>query len=375
MFLLIKLNRRTVLLLSIFLLIFLGLGVYLRFLSKEDAVMVIDDEVKDILAQDIQNIFNIRNKALLERNKDTLKSLYNIEGRTGRWAYEHSLRKMEYLEEWGAKQGAEFKDINSQVLLRYAKEKGDGYSTTLLVSTEYRYAYEDSPEKYNSFRIGAYHAFDIIPKDDKWVISKEWYLDPTDDSLELDQSKVEEVKQIILSGETKDLSNLNKRRLKAVEYADKYCGTASLPKYGFKYNPNYRNFNSQGGNCANFASQILYEGAGFRKNRTWNYERGKGSKAWLNAHGFNQYMTYSGRASMIAHGTYEQVLKSSYKLLPGDYVAYEKKGKVEHISVVTGVDSKGYALVNCHNSDRYRVPWDIGWNKKGIKFRLVRVHY
>ncbi len=36
-------------------------------------------------------------------------------------------------------------------------------------------------------------------------------------------------------------------------------------------------------------------------------------------------MIYSGRASVIAHGDYEKVYKASYKLLPGDFVAYEKK--------------------------------------------------
>ncbi|NLV63999.1 MAG: amidase domain-containing protein, partial [Clostridiaceae bacterium] len=79
--------------------------------------------------------------------------------------------------------------------------------------------------------------------------------------------------------------------------------------------------------------------------------------------------------SLIVHGTYDKVLKLSYKLLPGDIVGYEKKGKVVHISVVTGADSRGYSLVNCHNTDRFKVPWDLGWSDKGIKFWLIRVNY
>ena len=86
-------------------------------------------------------------------------------------------------------------------------------------------------------------------------------------------------------------------------------------------------------------------------------------------------MIYSGRATTIASGKYKDVLNASYKLLPGDYIAYERKGKVCHISVVTGADSKGYTLVNSHNTDRYRVPWDLGWSNSNIRFRLVRVHY
>jgi hypothetical protein len=86
-------------------------------------------------------------------------------------------------------------------------------------------------------------------------------------------------------------------------------------------------------------------------------------------------MVNSGRASVVAYGTYDKVYKSAYKLEPGDFIAYEKKGDVTHISVVSGADSKGYTLVTCHNTDRNKVPWDLGWSNRGIKFWLVRVNY
>ena len=140
------------------------------------------------------------------------------------------------------------------------------------------------------------------------------------------------------------------------------------------YNKKYKNYNGLGGDCANFASQVLYEGGKFKKTGSWNYEK-DGSRAWVNAQGFKDYLIYSGRGSLIVHGTYDKVLKLSYKLLPGDIVGYEKKGKVIHVSVVTGADSRGYSLVNCHNTDRFKVPWDLGWSDKGIKFWLIRVNY
>lgn len=110
-------------------------------------------------------------------------------------------------------------------------------------------------------------------------------------------------------------------------------------------------------------------------NSSWNVDRKGASRAWVNADGFKDYMVYSGRASVISHGSYDKVYKASYKLLPGDFVAYEKKGDVIHISMVTGADSKGYTLVTCHNTDRRQVPWDLGWSNNNIKFWLVRVHY
>lgn len=375
MIILIRLKRLKVVLLAISFSIICGFGIHLWNLSTQTSAVLTDESSKEKLTLAVQEMFHLRNKALLEENVDILGNLYNKQVRNGLWAYEHEIKKLKYLQNWSDKQNVKFTKIDSQVIVRYVKKKGDKLSLSLLVSTEYQYKYEDAPQTSNSFRIGTYHTLDLMPHDEGWLITKEWYTDPFADSLYLDEEKNQQEKQLILSGESKDLSNLNERRVKAVEYADQYCGAASLPEYQFQYNPKYKNHNALGGDCANFASQILFEGGKFNKNSIWNYERGEGSKAWLNAHAFNNYMLYSGRASLIAHGGYNKVFKSSYKLLPGDYVAYEKKGKVTHISVVTGMDSKGYALVNSHNSDRYRVPWDLGWSNKGIKFWLVRVHY
>ncbi len=351
------------------------LCVYLWHQSTKNTSVFMDKEITNMLTEEIQLIFNLRNKALLEQDETILANLYNKDIRTGLWAYEHELKKMKYLHQWDSKQAVKFNKIDSHIIVRSIKEKGDGFALNLLVSTAYEYVYEDTPETSNNFRNGTYYSIDLMPNGDGWFITREWYTDPFADSLHVDDLKVEELQELILSGKPKDLSELNQRRIDALAYIDQYCGAASLPEYGFKYNPKYRDYNPEGGDCANFASQMLYEGGKFKKNKTWNYERGAGSRTWLNANAFNSYMIDSGRASVITHGSYESVLKSSYKLLPGDYIAYEKKGKVTHISIVSGEDSKGYILVNSHNSDRYRVPWDMGWNNKGIKFWLVRVHY
>ncbi|MDQ2086538.1 amidase domain-containing protein [Herbivorax sp. ANBcel31] len=322
----------------------------------------------------IEEIFLIRNKSFLENDLNTLESLYDKNTKLGTWAYEHQTIKMKYLHKWADKQGIVFNDIDTNVVIRHIKDIDSGYKYNFIGSTEYRYSYINELETENLFRIGTYHTLNLEKKDDKWLISKEWYTDPFADSLNLDNIKMDEFKDYVLESKPVDLSNLNSRRISAVEYADRYCGAAANEEYGYSYNKKYKDYNPLGGDCANFASQILYEGAGFEKNYTWRYEK-DGSKAWVNAQAFKDYMIYSGRGSLIAKGNYNQVFKASFKLLPGDFVAYEKKGKVTHISVVTGVDSKGYALVNCHNTDRYRVPWDLGWNNKGINFWLVRVNY
>lgn len=355
--------------------IFLSLSIFSCHKQTYVSVMSINEPGDNQLFSELKRIINLKNQALLSEDLDLLAILYNHDIQSGVWAYEHQLTRLEYLHNWSDKQGVEFIGMNSYIDIVNSKEKDDGFSLTLLVSTEYKYVYNDRPEIENDFRIGHYQYLDLMSYDNELVITKEWYEDPFADSLHLDEISNKNIKDTILSNKPKDLSHLNEKRVKAVDYADRYIGTASLPEYGFYYNPEYRNYNSLGGDCTNFASQVLHEGGGFTKNSTWNYEKGSGTKAWVNASAFNDYMLYSGRASKIAYGTYSEVLKNSYDLLPGDYIAYEKKGKVKHISIVTGIDSKGYVLVNSHNADRYRVPWDLGWSDEGIKFWLLRVQY
>lgn len=265
--------------------------------------------------------------------------------------------------------------INTEFVIKRVKKVGRGYSFYIVASNEYNYSYNDDPDTVNIFRIGTYHSLDLIPGKDgnSWIISREWYDDPF--SKIPDAEFPVEISEYITSMTLPDLSGLSARRIKAVEYADRYCGAASTAEYGYSYNKNYTDYNPLGGDCANFASQVLYEGGGFKKTTSWNYKNGKGNFNWLKAGGFKDYLLYSGRASLLASGNYSSVYKLAYKLLPGDIIAYAEKGKTTHVSVVTGLDSKGYPLVNCHNVDRYRVPWDIGWNGKNIKFYLLRVNY
>lgn len=325
--------------------------------------------------QSIQQIFKNRNKAIIDRDLNLIKSIYDMDTKYGTWAYEYEKKKMDYICNWEEKQGIKFSEINPQIVIKRIKGTENKFLVNLLCSTEYKYVYIDKPEETNTSRIGTYHSLQIANQNGTWVITKEWYKDPFGDSLSLDSIKTDSIKEYILSQTSRDLSNVSSRRLNAVEYANMYCGAASEEQYGFKYNKKYRDYNPQGGDCANFASQILFEGAKFKKNFMWNYDSRGATRSWLNADGFKNYMLSSGRASLIAYGNYEKVYKTSYKLLPGDFIAYERNGDINHISLVTGVDSRGYALVSCHNSDRNKVPWDLGWSDKGIKFWLVHVNY
>lgn len=361
-------KRKLILIFSIFLLIF---SVGYKIAHRAVFTFNNNSEIEDI----IKEIFINKSAALLQQDEESFDAIYDKNTKFGQWAFEHELKKMKYLVNWSEKQGVKFTSIKPTVVIRRLKGGNDKYSANLICSTEYKYYYLNSPEESNTFRIGTYHILTLNNKSGVWQISKEWYTDPFADSLNLDNIKADSIKEYILSQSARDFVGISERRINTVKYGDKYSGAANEEQYGFTYNKKYRDFNPQGGDCANFASQMLFEGGKFKKNRLWNYNATGGTKAWLNAQGFKDYWVGSGRASVVAHGNYDAVFKASYKLKPGDFVAYEKEGKITHISMVTGADSKGYTLVNCHNSDRHRVPWDLGWSNKNIKFWLVSVHF
>lgn len=371
-----------IIVMSLCLILFLGLGLVVSKLnsrgSEIEAIKIDeDDQMKQQYQLLLENLFDYRNKAILEQNEEILKELYDIEKRTGLWAYEHEVEKMKYLKNWSSKQGVTFNEIKTEVKIRKVKEKekeDDLYGIICNVATDYSYSYENEKDVKNIFRIGTEHYLNVKIKDNQYIITKEWYTDPFADSLNLENIKSDDIRSYILSQQKPDIQ-LTQEQEKAIDYAHRYCGVSTEDEYEFKFNKEYKNFNPDGGDCANFASQIMYESGRFKKNSIWNYDNRNGTKAWVNAQGFKNYILNSGRGSLISKGSYEETYKESYNLRPGDFVAYEKGGRITHVSTVTGVDSKGYPLVTCHNTDRLLVPWDLGWSNKAIRFHLIRVHY
>jgi hypothetical protein len=338
-------------------------------------VAAVNTFTNEEVASEVEQIFENRSKAIISQDLEYIQSIYDMNTKFGTWAFEYEEKKMKYIHNWEEKQGVKFIKITPKLKIRKIKGISNNFSINLQCISEYKYIYEDNPSAVNSSSIGTYHNIQLVNKDGVWIITKEWYKDPFGDSLNLENLKVSSIKEFILSKSLRDLSDIGQRRINAAEYAEKYSGAGSDESYGLMYNRKYRNYNSSGGDCANFASQILFEGGKFRKNLAWNYNITGATRAWLNADGFKGYMTNSGRASVIAYGNYDKVYKASYKLLPGDFVAYEKKGDITHISMVTGADSRGYSLVSCHNTDRNKVPWDLGWSDKKIKFWLIHVNF
>ena len=323
----------------------------------------------------IENIFLNRNSAILTGDSEGLKLFYDLDKRVGKWTYEKEVTKTQYFTNWCEKQCVSFTRINSIIKVCNVKElEKDVYNVVCYACTTLCYSYKDQPTVENLFKLGTCHYINLKDNGDRYIIIKEWYTDPLADSLDLENLNCDDIKAAILN-HTKPDYTPDERTQKAIDYAHEYCGISDNEEHLFKYNKDYKNFNPDGGDCANFASQIMYEGGGFKKNSTWSYCNKSATKAWVNAQAFKNYLINSGRGSYIAKGNYCETYKAAFNLRPGDIVAYEKKGRITHVSTVTGLDSKGYPLVTCHNTDRMLVPYDLGWSNSNIKFHLIDVHY
>ena len=71
----------------------------------------------------LEHLFDYRNKAILDQNEEILKELYDTNKKFGLWAYEHEVKKMKYIKSWSDKQGVDFKDIKTKVIVKKIKEK------------------------------------------------------------------------------------------------------------------------------------------------------------------------------------------------------------------------------------------------------------
>jgi hypothetical protein len=342
------------------------------------------------LKAEVERIYNARSAALVSGDVHSLKELFDTSQKYGRWGLEHEVRRVKYLANWSDERDITVTNIQSTVRIKKVYPQGKIIKMALEESYKFDYVYSDDEEKnaVNSFGVGIRHTASLIKKNDKWVIYNDWYTDCFEDAMQAYSGEIPEEPSYNNNIEGKNIivetTNLKRRfydRQKAVAYADKYCGAAWGSGNNFKYNKKYNDYNGIGGDCTNFASQVLgdKEGGGMPMVGGWT----PGSRAWANADGLKDFIVGSGRGSIIKAGTFKELTAPApnlpngavSKLQLGDLIAYEKgRGNIDHFGIVTGFDSRGYPLINSHTTDRYHVPWDLGWGDKKIRFFLIHIN-
>lgn len=353
----------------------------------------------------VEDIYNKRSSAFVTGDLLSLKQYFDTSQKYGVWALEHEAKRVKYLHDWSKERGMKFTNVQSTIRIKKIYPGTKLVKMALEESYKFDYIYpQDKDPVTNSFGVGIRHTLSLIKKDDKWMVYNDWYTDCFEDALQAYTGDIKgniepstpsnsTTERIEHKSMVQNSSQTHKKayydRDKAAAYADKYCGAAWGSSNNFKYNKKYMDFNGAGGDCTNFASQVLgdKEAGGIPMDYTWRCEysrwgNSQGTSAWVNADGLKNYLIYSGKGSVIKRGTFKELTAplpdfptgTVGKLQLADLVCYEKKGNIDHFGVVTSWDSHGYPLINSHTTDRYHVPWDLGWGDNKIRFFLIHIN-
>ena len=294
-------------------------------------------------------------------------------------AKDELLERAAYLKDWASARKIQWESVNAQVQVR-----GIHWASPTMVRiygadmARYQYRHLSKTHASGWFGLGIVHHWTFEEVQGRWYIASDKFIDPLNQNTRLPGSAVPAIIQI--PAERRQISPSPGAQA-AIRYAESYCGAAPGCGNRAVYHPDYEDFTHHGGDCSNFISQVLRAG-GFQENSrwSWNSQLG-GSDAWINATRLAQYLKSSGRGTVFAAGPLETLVgpdesgvEPLSRLRPGDLIGYFENGRVVHFAVVAGFDGEGYPLVISHSADRYRVPWDLGWDRSTL-YLLYHIHY
>ncbi len=380
---------------------FILIPLLINFTPKSVYAVEVNDATKENIQNEINLIFNDRCSMFLTGDLSSLPYYFDTSNKFGTWALEHEIKRIRYLRDWSNQRDIKFTNIESETQIKKVTPTSRGMRVRADEYYKFQYIYPNDAEPIiNNFGVSLIHSMELIKKGDRWIIYNDWYTDCFEDALKSYSGELNDKetpsdkpkytlpccpKEEFIQ---KDVPKGHYNRVKAVEYADKYCGIPWASGNPQKYNKKYKNFTGIGGNCTNYVSQCLgdTEGGGLKFDGTWyciynKYDGASGSSAWVNADALKNYLIYSGRGMIIKKGDFKAVTSPTNelscgavsKLQLGDLICYAKGSDIDHFAIVTGFDSHGYPLINSHTTDRYHVPWDLGWGDKNISFYLIHM--
>jgi hypothetical protein len=352
------------------------------------------------LLEELAQLFETRTYWLLDADMQACATFYDCTSRTGQWALQQEQRRISRVHGWAASRGIRLTGAEGHARVVAAGVSGDrGWASVCynLILT-YDYGQGPAPERMG---VRTIHWLELVRRGDRWLIRRDWYWDPFGSGrpsapAEGGQgpaagvgpsprgtpgSAVEPTAAPgpasaaaaatlgwqsptgVAAGPGQDggVPRGTYNREAAVAYADRYCGVA-IPGSTGRYNQRYRDFTFLGGDCTNFVSQVLADSqaGGLPTDPGWSYRNGNPTPAWVRADAFVRHMLQTGRVRCLHRGTIAEAGPSLDRLRPGDLIAVEEKGTIEHLMVVVGRDHWGTPLVDSHSADRYHVPWDLG---------------
>ncbi|WP_424766316.1 amidase domain-containing protein [Paenibacillus sp. sgz302251] len=327
------------------------------------------------LSSFLNELFNKRNDLLIDSKQGTIEQYY-LKEKTSKYALHHERNRSKYIQLWAEKRKIDFVEATGVIHIKRLKPLGSDLARVSLDhSLKLSYIYLNKILPPQSFGIGTRHEIMLKKMNGKWLVLREWYSDPLDENPKWIPETTDGLAPSVKMGEAAEKFDGKYNRKRAVAYATKYSGTAWGAGNNHRYNSKYLDYTGQGGDCTNFASQVIgdpVEGGGLPMFGGWRYLYSVGGKkTWVQTDAFKNFLLRSGYGTVVGRGRFTDVVKPTEKnahgaisqLMPGDLIAYVIRGDVDHFSIVVGFDQNGYPLVNSHTADRYRVPFDLGWDK------------
>ncbi|MCY0863931.1 MAG: amidase domain-containing protein [Sulfobacillus sp.] len=361
----------------------LGLSVIVGGVPSPKAALVPLTPAEQAVKQALTALVTHEDQAILAQNPKALRAVFVPGASSAEDAFDHARDREVFLAAWAKARQIRLQAVTVTVRTPHITfQSPERVKVFAVVSENYTYRYRPTGPLQH-FGLGIRHDYVLQAVDRQWRIRADDFTDPLDQDTRIPQAAKPATDTPRVSVPHQPPAPLNKNAEAAVRYADEYCGAApGCGNHGF-YNRAYNNYNGEGGDCTNFISQALKAG-GFRETAGWSYDRhrGEGNRAWSNAVGLAEYLDASGRATSYAEGRYPSITRPTERfphgaiaaLRPGDLISYVERGRPIHTAMVTGFDSKGVPLVDSHTSDRYHVPWDLGWDRS-TRYILWHVHY
>jgi hypothetical protein len=331
----------------------------------------------------LNELFVERSQILIKSNPESISHYYIADSQTSQNAYKHEAKRVAYLQAWAKIRGVNFTKAESIIRISHRAINKGIAKVSLVNSMQLTYQYLDDKSAIQQFGLGTQHGITLKKMNGEWHIYSEWYSDPLDEDAELISVHSDIKKPSQFTAPQKAQKTYNREQ--AIDYADKYAGAAWGAGNERKYNNKYRNYSNLGGDCTNFASQVIAdssEGGGLPMTSTWFYQKNAGgSEAWIRTDSLKYFLVNRGYGRIIASGGFKQLSELNSRnpqgafanLNLGDLITYEMKGDVDHFAILTGWDPKGYPLVNSHSTDRFHVPLDLGWDKY-TRFSLIHIN-
>lgn len=364
-----------------------------------------------VLVSALQDIFDARAAALVRGDLSVIEPHYETDGpASARKALEHEALKLRYVQAWASKRGVTITAADAHLQVKSVALGRGVASAVVWQSLNVRYRPSSRPAASdNVFGIRTRHEITLVREGGRWLVRSDEYTDPLGEDTLVPEvapaaslEPADPIEFVYPLSDSPDARPFEAaaapspgrrtrgqlyNRERAVAYADRYCGVKVSPGRDFGYNPLYLDYTDMGGDCTNFVSQVLGDSkaGGIPHDSAWYYDYTSskgGSKTWVETDALAAHLTESGMARLLARGSFRDVQAPTPRfprgalgeLKPGDIIAYEEKGEIQHFAVVTARDPSGYLLVNTHTADRYHVPWDLGWDRNTVFwiFKIVR---